>query len=97
MSGCWSPFFVAGAIASQLVPSVSALQLVALGLGMSAGGWALSLVLLYRGLGAGALAASLRGVATFAITRCVPVLILIDAAALHVITPLTNTRAVVPS
>ena len=44
---------------------------------MSAGGWALSLVLLYRGLGAGALAASLRGVATFAIPSAVLVAVVI--------------------
>jgi hypothetical protein len=64
---CWSPFFVAGAIASQLVPTVGAWQLIALGLAISAAGWVLSVALLYRGLGARALMASLRGVATFAI------------------------------
>jgi hypothetical protein len=89
---CWSPFFVAGAIASQLVPTVSAWQLVALGLGVSAGGWALSLVLLYRGLGAGALAASLRGVATFAIPSAVLVTVVI---AVSVATRYRSLEAVV--
>jgi hypothetical protein len=68
---CWSPFFVAGAIASQLVPTVSAWQLVLLGFGFALGGWVLSLLLLYRGMGAAALLAPLRGVATFAIPSAV--------------------------
>jgi hypothetical protein len=74
---CWSPFFVAGAIAGQLVPTVSAWQLVALGVALSAAGWALSLALLYRGVGAGEVATSLRGVATFAVPSAVLVTVVV--------------------
>jgi len=77
---CWSPFFLAGAIASQLVPTVGAWQLIALGLVLSAAGWVLSVALLYRGAGARALVASLRGVATFAIPAGALVAVIIAAS-----------------
>ena len=64
---CWSPFFVASAIASQLVPTVPAWQLVLTGLVFSLAGWMLSLGVFYRPIAGGGLLAPLRGVATFAI------------------------------
>lgn len=74
---CWSPFFVAGAIASQLVPTVSAWELVLLGFGFSLAGWALSFLLFYRGMDAAAVLAPLRGVVTFAIPSAVLVAVVI--------------------
>lgn len=88
----WSPFFVAGAIASQLVPTVSAWQLLLLGLGFALVGWALSFLLFYRGMGAAAVLPPLRGVATFAIPSAVLVAAVI---AVSLATGLRSLEAIV--
>ena len=52
MSMVWSPFFVASAVASQLVPSVAAWRIVALGLALSALGGAIAHLMYNRALDA---------------------------------------------
>lgn len=64
---CWSPFFLAGAIASQIVHGVSAWQLIALGLVFASLGWTLSYFLFFRALGWGEIAVPARSVAGFAV------------------------------
>ena len=93
---CWSPFFVAGAIASQLVPTVSAWQLVLLGFGFSVAGWVLSFLLLYRGMDAVALLAPLRGVATFAIPSAVLVAVVVAVSIVTGYRSLETVVLVVP-
>jgi len=63
-SGCWSPFYLAPAVASQLVPAVQAWQLVALGALLGAIGWGLSKLLFHRGT---SMSSSIRNVAAFAV------------------------------
>jgi len=92
LAACWSPFFLASAIASQLVPAVSAWQLVALGLGFAAMAWTLSRLLFFRGLDRAALAAPLRGVVTFAIPSAALVALVV---AVSLATGLRSLEAVV--
>lgn len=89
---CWSPFFVSSAIASQLVPSVPAWQLVVLGLGFAALGWILSKLFFYRGLDTAATAMTLRGSAAFAVPSGLLVVLVI---ALSLATGLRNLEAIV--
>jgi hypothetical protein len=89
---CWSPFFVSSAIASQLVPSIAAWQLVALGLAFAALGWALSAAFFFREVRGPALAAALRGTAAFALPSGFLVALVI---ALSAATGLRNLEAVV--
>lgn len=89
---CWSPFFVSSAIASQLVPSIAAWQLVGLGLAFAALGWALSAAFFFRDVRGSALAAALRGTAAFALPSAFLVALVI---ALSVATGLRNLEAVV--
>lgn len=91
LAGCWSPFFVASAIASQLVPSVSAWQLVVLGLGISVIGWTLSKVLFFRGLDTPAMVAPIRSVVAFAIPSAALVGLVI---AVSIATGLRNLEAI---
>lgn len=77
LAACWSPFFLASAIASQLVSTVAAWQLVALGLGFAAIAWALSKLLFFRGLDHAALTVPLRSIARFAIPSGVLVTVVI--------------------
>lgn len=88
LAGCWSPFFVASAIASQLVPSVSAWQLVVLGLGIAVIGWTLSRLMFFRGLDMGA---PIRSVVAFAIPSAALVGLVI---ALSLVTGLRNLEAI---
>lgn len=88
LAGCWSPFFVASAIASQLVPSVSAWQLVVLGLGIALIGWTLSRLMFFRGVD---MAAPFRSVAAFAIPSAALVGLVI---AVSIVTGLRNLEAI---
>lgn len=88
LAGCWSPFFVASAIASQLVPSVSAWQLVVLGLGIAVIGWTLSRLMFFRGVD---MAAPIRSVAAFALPSAALVGLVI---ALSLATGLRNLEAI---
>lgn len=90
--GCWSPFFVASAISSQLVPSVPAWQLVALGLAMAALGWLISGVFFFRDVNGAAMAVVLRACAAFALPSAVLVALVI---ALSLATGLRNLEAVI--
>ena len=74
LAACWSPFFLAPAVASQLVPSVQAWQLVALGAPLAVIGWILSKLLLHRG---SSMTAGLRNVARFALPSAVLVAVVI--------------------
>lgn len=89
LSACWSPFFLAPAIASQLVPTVKAWQLVAIGVPFAAMGLLLTKLLFYRGT---AVMASVRSVAAFAIPSAVLVSIVI---AVSVTWHLKNLEAIV--
>jgi hypothetical protein len=91
LAGCWSPFFVASAIASQLVPSVSAWQLVVLGLGISVIGWTLSKLIFFRGLDTAAMVAPIRSVIAFAIPSAALVGLVI---AVSIVTGLRNLEAI---
>lgn len=88
---CWSPFFVSSAVASQLVPSVPAWQLVVLGLGMAALGWTLSWLFFFRGR-ADADMAVVRGCLAFAWPSAVLVTLVI---AVSLATGMRNLEAVV--
>ncbi|TAK81556.1 MAG: hypothetical protein EPO20_26025 [Betaproteobacteria bacterium] len=92
LAACWSPFFLASAIASQLVPAVHAWQLVALGLGFAAIGWSIARLMFFRSLDVAALAAPLRGVVTFAMPSTALVALVV---ALSVATGLRSLEAVV--
>jgi hypothetical protein len=89
---CWSPFFVASAIASQLVPGVPAWQLVAVGLGFAVLGWTMSGLCYFRAVSGAALAVSLGGSAVFALPAAILVALVI---ALSLATGLRNLEAVV--
>jgi hypothetical protein len=89
LAACWSPFFLASAIASQLVPAVRAWQLVALGLGFAALGWTVTRLMFFRRLD---VAAPLRGVATFAMPSAVLVALVV---AVSLVTGLRSLEAVV--
>lgn len=89
---CWSPFFVSSAVASQLVPSVPAWQLVVLGFGMAALGWTLSWLFFFRGPAGADMAAVFRGCLAFALPSAVLVALVI---AVSLATGLRNLEAVV--
>ncbi|MBI3372565.1 MAG: hypothetical protein HY017_12545 [Betaproteobacteria bacterium] len=89
---CWSPFFVSSAIASQLVPSVPAWQLVVLGLAFAALGLVLSKLFFYRQLDAAAIVVALGGSAVFAVPSAVLVALVI---ALSLASGLRNLEAIV--
>lgn len=89
LSGCWSPFFLASAIASQLVPTVKAWQLVCVGLLFAAMGWTLSKLLFYRGV---SMTGVLRDVAIFAVPSGVLVAIVIVVS---LFTGLSSLQAIV--
>ncbi|MGE3921764.1 MAG: hypothetical protein AB7G13_02410 [Lautropia sp.] len=59
----WSPFFVASAVASQLVPQAAPWQLVLVGLGLAGCGALIAHVMFNRSLGPAALARALRRLA----------------------------------
>lgn len=94
LSVCWSPFFLAGAIASELVPSVDVLHLISLGLAVSALGWVLSYLMFFRGLGVPAFAAAVAGAATLAVPSVLLVMMVIGVS--HV-TGLRSLQAIVLS
>jgi hypothetical protein len=77
LSVCWSPFFLASAIASQLVPTVGVSQLVLFGLLVAALGWGLSFLFYFRGLAAAEFAAAIRGAAVFAVPSALLVMLVI--------------------
>ncbi len=91
LSVCWSPFFVSSAIASQLVPTIAAWQLVVLGLAFALLGWALS-AFSFREVHGPALAAAVRGAAAFALPSAILVALVI---ALSLATGLRNLESVV--
>ena len=91
LSVCWSPFFVSSAIASQLVPTIAAWKLVALGLAFALLGWALS-AFSFREVRGPALSAAVRGAAAFALPSAVLVALVI---ALSLATGLRNLESVV--
>jgi hypothetical protein len=89
LASCWSPFFLNGAIASQLVPSVRAWQLVLLGLAFATVGWLLSKLLFYRGT---PMLSVLPNVAAFAMPSAILVSIVI---AVSLLTGLKSLEAIV--
>jgi len=76
----WSPFFVALAFISQLVPAVPIWQPMLIGFGLSVIGFALSYVLFTRGLGGRGFAASLRGLRPLATPTVVMVAAVLGAS-----------------
>jgi hypothetical protein len=70
MSMCWSPFFVASAVASQLVPGVAAWRIVVLGLALSALGGGVAHLMFNRGLDLASFGRAMRRLGPIVVPSC---------------------------
>lgn len=76
---CWSPFFVASAIAGQLVPGVRAWQTIVIGLALATIGWTVSHLMFFRGANLGGGVRAIRPL-LIPIGLCVALVALMSAA-----------------